>query len=156
AEVSYADPHVPSVVVDNTALKAVEARADALVAADCVLILTDHPEFDYRQVVALAPLVVDTRNATWGMPASLGDIVALCHGASRRAARSRTPSVSMWKSTSTPGSSRRVRTARGPGTRAAWKRAPIGCSPCWPPAVPGPPFSSWDRSRRLIRASSAR
>jgi len=77
AEVSYADPHVPSVVVDNTALKAVEASADALVAADCVLILTDHPEFDYRQVVALAPLVVDTRNATWGMPAPLGNVVAL-------------------------------------------------------------------------------
>ena len=77
AEVSYADPHVPSVVVDNTALKAVEPSADALAAADCVLILTDHPEFDYRQVVALAPLVVDTRNATWGMPAPLGNVVAL-------------------------------------------------------------------------------
>jgi len=77
AEVSYADPHVPSVVVDNTAFKAVEPSADALGAADCVLILTDHPEFDYRQVVALAPLVVDTRNATWGMPAPLGNVVAL-------------------------------------------------------------------------------
>jgi len=77
AEVSYADPHVPSVVVDNTAFKAVEPSADALGAADCVLILTDHPEFDYRQVVDLAPLVVDTRNATWGMPAPLGNVVAL-------------------------------------------------------------------------------
>src|SRR5438552_6088756 len=65
AEISYADPRVPSVVLDATAMKAVEATAEALAATDCALILTDHPEFDYRQIVAQAPLVVDTRNATW-------------------------------------------------------------------------------------------
>ncbi|PYN36546.1 MAG: UDP-N-acetyl-D-glucosamine dehydrogenase [Candidatus Rokuibacteriota bacterium] len=77
AEISYADPRVPSVVLDATAMKAVEATAEALAATDCALILTDHPEFDYRQIVAQAPLVVDTRNATWGIAAPDGKVVRL-------------------------------------------------------------------------------
>src|SRR5437879_8599751 len=44
AEVSYADPYVPAVVVDGIELKAVELNDQRLAAADCVLILTDHPE----------------------------------------------------------------------------------------------------------------
>ena len=77
ADVSYADPHVPSVVLDGVTMKAIEANAEAIAAVDCVLILTDHSEFDYRQVVELAPLVIDTRNATWTIPAPQGKVVAL-------------------------------------------------------------------------------
>jgi UDP-N-acetyl-D-glucosamine dehydrogenase len=77
ADVSYADPHVPSVVLDGVTMKAIEASAEAIAAVDCVLILTDHAEFDYRQVVELAPLVVDTRNATRTIPAPQGKVVAL-------------------------------------------------------------------------------
>jgi UDP-N-acetyl-D-glucosamine dehydrogenase len=77
ADVSYADPHVPSVVLDGTPLKAIEPNAEALAATDCALILTDHQQFDYRQIVELAPLVIDTRNATWGIPAPQGKVVAL-------------------------------------------------------------------------------
>jgi UDP-N-acetyl-D-glucosamine dehydrogenase len=76
-EVSYADPRVPSVVLDGLPLKAVEPTEETLAAADCVLILTDHPEFDYRRTVEIAPLVIDTRNATWGIPAPEGRIVTL-------------------------------------------------------------------------------
>jgi UDP-N-acetyl-D-mannosaminuronate dehydrogenase len=42
-----------------------------------VVILTDHQEFDYRDVVAGAVLVVDTRNATWGLPAGGGEVIRL-------------------------------------------------------------------------------
>ena len=77
AEVSYADPRVPSVVLDGAPLKATEPTSEALAATDCVLILTDHPEFNYRQIVELAPLVVDTRNATWGIPVPQGRVIAL-------------------------------------------------------------------------------
>jgi UDP-N-acetyl-D-glucosamine dehydrogenase len=31
---------------------------------DCVLIVTDHSDYDYRNIVHEAKLVVDTRNAT--------------------------------------------------------------------------------------------
>src|SRR6266850_675006 len=75
AEVAYADPHVPSVILDGMVLKAVELTDQDLAAADCVLILTDHPEFDYRRIVAVARLVVDSRNATWGMPTPPGRVV---------------------------------------------------------------------------------
>jgi UDP-N-acetyl-D-glucosamine dehydrogenase len=67
ADVAYADPFVPSVGVDGITLKAVEPTDPELGAADCVLILTDHPQFDYRRIVDVARLVVDTRGATWGI-----------------------------------------------------------------------------------------
>ena len=77
ADVSYADPRVPAVVLDGVPLKAVEPTRETVSAADCVLILTDHPEFDYRRIVEIAPLVVDTRHATWGIPAPEDRIVTL-------------------------------------------------------------------------------
>jgi len=77
AEVSYADPYVPAVVVGGIELKAVELNDQRLAAADCVLILTDHPEFDYRRIVELASLVVDTRSVTYGIPAPEGRITRL-------------------------------------------------------------------------------
>ena len=77
ADISYADPRVPAVVLDGVPLKAVEPTRETVSTADCVLILTDHPEFDYRRIVETASLVVDTRNATWGMPAPEGRIVTL-------------------------------------------------------------------------------
>jgi len=75
AEVAYVDPHVPAITLDGAVLKAAELTEGELAAADCVLILTDHPEFDYRRVVETAALVVDTRNATWGMPAPAGRVL---------------------------------------------------------------------------------
>ena len=66
AIVSYADPYVPSVVIGDTQLKAVPVSDENLAAAECVLILTDHPDFDYARIAEVAGLVVDTRSATWG------------------------------------------------------------------------------------------
>jgi len=77
AEIRYADPYVPSVVVDGNVLNAVGLSDQELSAADCVVILTDHLEFDYRRVVEIAPLVVDTRNATWECPAAPGRVTRL-------------------------------------------------------------------------------
>ena len=62
AEVSYSDPRVPTFPVDGTELKAVDPSAEVLREADCVLILTDHPEFDYAAVARHARLIVDTRH----------------------------------------------------------------------------------------------
>jgi len=38
-------------------------------AYDCVLIVTDHSNYDYASIVRDAKLVVDTRNATKGLMA---------------------------------------------------------------------------------------
>src|SRR5262249_41489248 len=77
ATVSYADPYVPSIVIGDTELKAVAASDENLTAADCVVVLTDHPDFDYARVSALAPLVVDSRSATWGITSPSAQIVRL-------------------------------------------------------------------------------
>jgi len=63
AQVSYADPHVPTFSVDGTELKAVEPTHEELQAADCVLVLADHPEFDYAAIARESRLIVDTRNS---------------------------------------------------------------------------------------------
>jgi UDP-N-acetyl-D-glucosamine dehydrogenase len=63
AHVSYADPFTPQLVLGGVKLTAVEPTPDAIAAADCVLILTNHSSFDYATIADRASLVVDTRNA---------------------------------------------------------------------------------------------
>ncbi len=66
AEVSYHDPHVAE--LSEFQLSSVELPA-ALESADAAAIVTAHPELDYEQVVATAPLVVDFRGVTRGIRA---------------------------------------------------------------------------------------
>jgi len=62
AQVTYSDPYVPSVRLDGGSLES--APVDACVAAaDCVVIITDHSDFDYEKIHEKAKLIVDTRNA---------------------------------------------------------------------------------------------
>jgi UDP-N-acetyl-D-glucosamine dehydrogenase len=43
------------------------ATLDNLGQYDCVLIVTDHSDYDYADICKQANLVVDTRNATRGI-----------------------------------------------------------------------------------------
>jgi UDP-N-acetyl-D-glucosamine dehydrogenase len=61
AEVSYHDPHVPSFNEHGLAMTCVPYEPAAY---DCVVVVTDHSEIDYEQLVDDASLVVDLRNAT--------------------------------------------------------------------------------------------
>lgn len=66
AILSYSDPYVLSIEQFGISLN----HVDPVVAAgesDCVLITTDHELFPYREIVAAAPLVLDTRNACKGI-----------------------------------------------------------------------------------------
>jgi UDP-N-acetyl-D-glucosamine dehydrogenase len=65
AILSYADPYVPAVKLDG--LDLYSEADEALGAADCVAIITNHSSFDYRSVVERARLVIDTRNACKGI-----------------------------------------------------------------------------------------
>ena len=67
AEVVYHDPHVPSFREDGHQRLSVPFSDDELRRADAVVIVTDHSAVDYQRVVDIAPLVVDTRNATAGL-----------------------------------------------------------------------------------------
>jgi len=64
AQVSYVDPHVPRLALGGHRLTATPWSTANFVAQDLILILTSHPEFDYKRLAAEARLVVDTRNAT--------------------------------------------------------------------------------------------
>src|SRR5881628_379752 len=77
AEVSYADPHVPTLWVDGTPIKAVDVNRNELEGADCVLVLTDHPEFDYAAVAQHGRLIVDTRHRVPSLTHGRGRLVRL-------------------------------------------------------------------------------
>ena len=62
AEVSYSDPYVPRLLVENAELRS-EPVFPAVDEADCVVIVTDHSKVDYAPVVDRAKLIFDTRNA---------------------------------------------------------------------------------------------
>jgi UDP-N-acetyl-D-glucosamine dehydrogenase len=84
ARVSYHDPYVPSFRVgdnvfhrESVTLESMALTEDELVAADCVVIVTEHRSVDYERVVRLAQLIVDTRNATAGVTGYEEKIVRL-------------------------------------------------------------------------------
>jgi UDP-N-acetyl-D-glucosamine dehydrogenase len=66
ARVSYNDPYVPEMELNQTRLRSVEL-APALRESDIVVIVTDHSTYAYPQIVEQAPLILDTRNATRGI-----------------------------------------------------------------------------------------
>jgi UDP-N-acetyl-D-glucosamine dehydrogenase len=61
--VSYSDPFVPQIQEEGLDVKGVGVREALEAGTDCVVLLTDHSEFNYSEIVHLAPLIVDTRNA---------------------------------------------------------------------------------------------
>lgn len=77
AELNYADPYVPVIEVKGVRLLAQELTDAEMKAADCILILTDHADFDYQKIVESGSLVVDTRNATWGIRSAENQIIRL-------------------------------------------------------------------------------
>jgi UDP-N-acetyl-D-glucosamine dehydrogenase len=67
AVVDYNDPYLPKApkMRKHKVEKAsVELTAESLARYDCVLIATDHSDYDARFIVDNARLVVDTRNLT--------------------------------------------------------------------------------------------
>ena len=71
AQVSYHDPYFPFIGKGRKYdLQLTCAELSDLGQYDCVVIVTDHSDYDYAQIVREAQLVVDTRNATRGIASS--------------------------------------------------------------------------------------
>jgi UDP-N-acetyl-D-glucosamine dehydrogenase len=71
AVVSYNDPYFPTIGKGRKYdLKLKCAELKDLGQYDCVLIVTDHSDYDYGRIVQESQLVVDTRNATKGIKSS--------------------------------------------------------------------------------------
>src|SRR5256885_16193350 len=68
AQVSYNDPYFPTVGRGRKYdLQMKCAPLENLGQYDCVLIVTDHSDYDYEEIVKESKLVVDTRKATRGI-----------------------------------------------------------------------------------------
>ncbi|MGC1372217.1 MAG: nucleotide sugar dehydrogenase [Candidatus Sulfotelmatobacter sp.] len=68
AQVSYHDPYFPFIGKGRKYdLQMERVELKQLGRYDCILIVTDHSDYDYRKIVGEAQLVVDTRNATKGI-----------------------------------------------------------------------------------------
>jgi UDP-N-acetyl-D-glucosamine dehydrogenase len=66
AVVSYNDPNVPELRLDQVTLRSTDVLPSVR-EADVVVIVTDHSSYSYRDIVDAARVVVDTRNATKGI-----------------------------------------------------------------------------------------
>src|SRR5215216_4109238 len=65
AHVTFHDPHVAQVRLEDEAIMKRSDYSDALLEnADCVVIITDHSTYDWQHVLDHSTLVVDTRHAT--------------------------------------------------------------------------------------------
>lgn len=64
ADLTYNDPYVPSLRLGDDIVRSRELSIETIAKQDCVVILTDHSDYDFNEIVANARLVVDTRNAT--------------------------------------------------------------------------------------------
>lgn len=67
AAVSYYDPYLPYLKIRGLNLKGIRFGKDTLKRADCVVIVTDHSDVDYKFVAKNSRLIVDTRNVLKGI-----------------------------------------------------------------------------------------
>jgi UDP-N-acetyl-D-glucosamine dehydrogenase len=67
ARIAYTDPHIGQIDARSwpgqQAMTSVPATAETFGHYDCIVIVTDHKDFDYPAMVERADIIVDTRNA---------------------------------------------------------------------------------------------
>lgn len=62
-KVLYHDPFVPRLVEEGVVMESVPDLMEAVRTVDCVVIITNHSQYDYPAILAESSMVVDTRNA---------------------------------------------------------------------------------------------
>jgi UDP-N-acetyl-D-glucosamine dehydrogenase len=78
ARISYHDPFVPRLTLAGQEYESQPLTAEALAAADGVIVITDHRQFDWDWIRQHTRLIVDTRNAVRGpAPAGSARVVKL-------------------------------------------------------------------------------
>ena len=76
AIVDYHDSYIPRIETAIGTMDSVDLD-QGLRDCDLALIVTDHQYIDYGRIVELAPIVVDTRNATKGIETSPNKVYRL-------------------------------------------------------------------------------
>ena len=65
--VSYNDPRIPSIQLGRGIVESVELTPETLSLADCVVIATDHSDYNIVEITEKSKMVFDTRGATRGL-----------------------------------------------------------------------------------------
>ncbi len=77
ADVTYNDPCIPAIKPTrkyNFTMQSTPLSPTTLKNADAVIVVTDHSDYDFKEIVAQAQLVVDTRNSTGNIAADRSKI----------------------------------------------------------------------------------
>lgn len=77
AEIVFHDPYVPSIRTPHGTMESQPLTDELLTSADVVVITAAHSSIDWRRVAALAPAIVDTRNATRAVEAPKARILKI-------------------------------------------------------------------------------
>ncbi|HET8627694.1 MAG TPA: nucleotide sugar dehydrogenase [Thermomicrobiales bacterium] len=77
ADAAYHDPYIATLELGGEVVESIALDDAALAEADCVVVATDHRAYDWARVARHARLIVDTRNATAGVPDPTARIVKL-------------------------------------------------------------------------------
>jgi UDP-N-acetyl-D-glucosamine dehydrogenase len=78
ATVHYNDPWIPKLHTTrkyNFQMESTPLAPDMLAKMDAVVIVTDHSDYDFAEIVKHSDLVIDTRNATKGIEGATEKIV---------------------------------------------------------------------------------
>ncbi len=60
--VEFADPELKSIEIAGALMKSIQVSAKVVASMDCVVLLNDHPSFDYATIAAQNVLIIDSRN----------------------------------------------------------------------------------------------
>lgn len=63
AEVQYHDPYISSLAEDAIQLNCVPDLMETVAVSDCVVIITNHSQYNYEQILEASQCIIDTRNA---------------------------------------------------------------------------------------------
>jgi len=77
AEVFYHDPYIPNLHHEGLDMESVPHVIEEVGKADCVVIVTNHSDYDYAAILNNAKLIIDTRNALGQMGRNNPKVVRL-------------------------------------------------------------------------------
>ncbi|MGB2867555.1 MAG: nucleotide sugar dehydrogenase [Bacteroidota bacterium] len=78
--IAYNDPYVPEARVNGAKFKSVGLTKELLQGCDCVVITTDHSDYDYEFIVKNSQKIIDARNATKAVKGGREKVVLLGDG----------------------------------------------------------------------------
>jgi UDP-N-acetyl-D-glucosamine dehydrogenase len=77
ALVSYNDPHIPILKYEHFNMSSIIMNESTMLDFDCVVIATNHSNYDWNWVVSHSKCILDTRNATANVPGNKSHVVKL-------------------------------------------------------------------------------